>query len=132
MSIKNRFVVVASLFSLTTTLFAADASACHGHSNMHSEVSEGGWEVVWSPSYGYVENIGILTACTFLGCAQSYLGAKLDELVQKMGQNAVELALKNHGSIFDATKDGRPVHIKAGIGTWALFIVSSITERMFS
>ncbi|MFC9774607.1 hypothetical protein [Paenibacillus chitinolyticus] len=79
---------------------------------------ERGWDIVlWSESYG-PGDFAVLAACVYLGCAQAYLGQRLEDLVKKVGADAVKQALSNKGKIFGAGE----FEVSAGDAYWSTYI----------
>jgi hypothetical protein len=78
---------------------------------------ETGWDIVlWSKSYGWGE-LAKLAACTYLGCAQSYLGQQLMDLAQKVGPDLLKQALANKGKIFGKGD----FQVSAGDAYWSTY-----------
>ena len=78
---------------------------------------ETAWDIVlWSESYGWGDATTV-AACIYLGCAQPYLGQRLDDLIQKVGENLVKQALTNKGKIFGRGE----FEVSAGNSYWSTY-----------
>ena len=102
--------------------FVADLKPeCYNQSDLHSDVSDGGWDVIWSQSLGAWENVATVAGCILSGplaatCLTAYFDVQSAQLIQKLGDGA-GYAFKN-GDIESGVLNGRPVSIKGGAGNW--------------
>ena len=113
---KNKLILILCIL-LLSLMMTYNVLADSTFEQMKKDVGHGGWEVIWSESYG-VGDAAALTACVYFGCAQSYLGYRLDKLKEKVGKQWIEQALRNKGKVmFGPGK----LNIQAGDAYWSVY-----------
>ncbi len=111
---KQMYIFALIIASMALSL---ELQAASTFKQMKNDESKGGWEVIWSESYGFAD-AAILSGCVYFGCAQNYLGYKLDELKKKIGKQLIEQALRNKGKVmFGPGK----LKIEAGTAFWSTY-----------
>lgn len=116
-----------AIFMLCLLSISVNARADSTFKQMKEDVARGGWEVIWSESYGF-EKAGVLAACVYLGCAVSYLKDELENLTKRAGKQVIEKALQNKGRVmFGPGK----LEVQAGTAYWSTYyrIYNPLNQR---
>jgi hypothetical protein len=119
---KNKLFLM--ILIVLTAFQSAYAGGQSTFGQMKDDVSRGGWEVIWSESYGF-EKAGLLAACTYFGCAQEYLKHELGALRDKVGVQLIEQALRNKGGNFGSGN----IEIQAGTAYFSTWYRVPITRE---
>ena len=113
----RRFSALSTILSFLLTVVPATSEAESTFKDMKMGVEKGGWEVIWSESYG-MGDAAAMAACVYFGCAQAYLRYELDRLTERVGRQLIEEALRNKGRIIFGPGN---LEIQAGDAYWSVY-----------
>lgn len=85
--------------------------------NMKNDIETGWDETLWSESYG-PGDFAALAACTYFGCAASYLSDRLEDLAAKVGRDLLKSVLENKGRVLFGPGN---LEIQAGDAYWSVY-----------